>query len=224
VKRRRIINLVSVAVIALAAVRLLLFFNPRPPAVDLRPHRTLGEILAAEAVGALAPDGRLIVVAREVAEFEVPAAEAQLMAFLRSVKKAGRSVAIERHVKVDPLRPLAVPSGDFFDLIRQAKENDVVVSFLGPPALSDEQVGKLGDKRPRILAVCPGAMPARIDLRKIFQQKLLVMAVVSRPEAPAVLSPGGGQAAFDQMFKVIHPDNLAELPSLATTAGSGTAR
>ena len=81
--------------------------------------------------------------------------------------------------------------------------------------LSDEQVGKLGAKRPRILALCAGAMPVQVDLRRIFERQLLVAAVISRTNAPAQATAGSAQEAFDQMFKVITPPNVSELPPLA---------
>ena len=216
-KRRQVICSVAVILIIVAALRLYFFFHPHPDPIDPRPHQHLGAMLAAEAIQALDSTGRLIVVAREGSEFEVPAAAAQLKSFLDAIKKAGRTVTVLRSVKVDPLRPVAVPPGDFFDLLRQAKDNDVFVSFLGPPSLSDEQVAKLGAKRSKVFAVCPGGLPRRINLRKVFDQKLLTIAVVSRPDAPAVAPPGTPQSAFEQTFKIITPDNLAELSSLAST-------
>jgi hypothetical protein len=108
-----------------------------------------------------------------------------------------------------------VPPGEFFDLLRQGRDNDVIVSFLGPPTLDADQLARLGPKRPRILAVCSGAMPVQVDLRGIFEQKLLALAVVSRPEAPAKAAANGTQSAFEQLFRVITPSNLSELPQSA---------
>jgi hypothetical protein len=224
VKRRQVINSVAMVIIAVAALRLYLFLHPRPDRIDARPHQQLGLMLANEAVQALDSSGRLIVIAREGSEFEVPAAAAQLKSFLEALKKAKRTVTTLRSVKVDPLRPLAVPPGDFFDLLRQAKDNDVFVSFLGPPSLSDEQVQKLGAKRSKVFAVCPGALPRRVNLRQVFEQKLLTVAVVTRPDAPAVASPGTAQSAFDQTFKIITADNLSELNSLASTGAKEATR
>jgi hypothetical protein len=224
VKRRQVINVVAMVLIAVAALRLYFFFHPHPDAIDPRPHQQLGLMLANEAIQALDSTGRLTVIAREGSEFEVPASAAQLKSFLAAIKKAGKTVSSLRSVKVDPLRPMAVPPGDFFDLLRQAKDNDVFVSFLGPPTLSDEQLQKLGPKRSKVFAVCPGALPRRVNLRPIFDQKILTIAIVTRPDAPAVASPGPAQSAFDQTFKIITSDNLSELNSLAATGTKETTR
>jgi len=212
---KRVINWLAVAVIMAAVVWLYLFFNPRPPAIDGPLHKRLGEVLAAEAVKLFEPGARLIVIARAKEPFEVPAAAAQLDAFLRAIEESGKKTSTTRLLKVDPLRITSVPPGDFFELMRQAGSNDVIVSFLGPPLLGDEQLSRLAGKRPRILALCSGAMPLQVDLRKMFERQLLLTAVISRTNAPAQSTAGSAEAAFDQMFQVITPSNVSELPPFA---------
>jgi hypothetical protein len=212
---KKVINYLALAVLAAAAVWLYLFFNPRPPPVNRPLHKKVGEVLAAEAIKLLEPDARLIVIARAKEPFQVPAAAAQLDAFLSMIKKSGKNVSATRSLKVDPLRVVSVPPGDFFDLMRQARSNDVIVSFLGPPLLSDEQVGNLGAKRPRILALCSGAMPVQVDLKRVFYLQLLRLAVISRTNAPAQPTAKSAQEGFEQMFKVITPANVSELPPSA---------
>jgi len=209
---KKVINWLAGAVIVAAAVWIYLFFHPRPPSIDRRLHNKVGEVLAAETLKLLQPGARLIVIARAKEPFKVPAAAAQLDAFLRAIKQSGRTVSTMRLLKVDSLRAVSVPSGDFFDLMRQTATNDVIVSFLGPPLLSDEQAGKLAGKQPRILALCSGAMPVQVDLKRVFERQLLVTAVISRTNAPAQCGAGGAQECFDQMFKLITPANVSELP------------
>ena len=215
---KRVINWSAGAVIMAAVVWLYLFFNPRPPAIDRPLHQRVGEVLAAEAIKLMEPGARLTVIARAKEPFQVPAAAAQLDAFLRTIEKAGKNVTTTRLLKVDPLRVTSVPPGDFFDLMRQAGSNDVIVSFLGPPLLGDEQLNKLAGKRPRILALCSGAMPLQVDLRKMFERQLLLTAIISRTNAPAQSTASSAEAAFDQMFQVVTPANVAELPALTVAS------
>jgi hypothetical protein len=212
---KKLINPLAGAVIVAALVWLYLFFNPRPPAIDRPLHKRVGEVLAAEAIKLLEPGARIIVIARAKEPFQVPAAAAQLDAFLRAIKTSGKNISTTRLLKVDPLRITSVPPGDFFDLMRQAGNNDVIVSFLGPPVLNDEQLSRLAGKRPRILALCSGAMPLQVDLRKMFERQLLLTAVISRTNAPAQSTASSAQTAFDEMFQVITPANVSELPPLA---------
>src|SRR5262245_52088049 len=128
--KKRAINYIAGAVSVAALVWLYLFFNPRPPPIDRALHNRVGEVLAAETIKLLEPGARLIVIARAKEPFQVPAAEAQLDSFLRAIKKSGRSVSTTRTLKVDPLRVVSVPAGDFFELMRQAESKDAIVSFL----------------------------------------------------------------------------------------------
>jgi hypothetical protein len=214
---KKVTNCLAGAVIVAALAWLYFSFNPRPPSIDRSLHHKVGEVLAAEALKLLEPDARLTVIARAKEPFHVPAAAAQFDAFLRAIEKSGKKVSTTRLLKVDPLRVVSVPPGDFFELMRNAKTNDVIVSFLGPPLLNDDQLRKLAGKHPRVLALCSGAMPVQVDLKKMFQQQLLVTAVISRTNAPAQPSANASQDAFDQMFKVITPLTVSELPPLVVT-------
>lgn len=210
-RNRIAINTAAIATTVAAGWWLYACLHPHPPGIDRRPHEAAGERLAAEAVKLLEPGARLIVIARDSQPYCVPAGEAQLDGFRRTLKKCGRSISVTRTYKLDPLRVVGVPPGDFYDLLRQCGDQDIVVSFLGPPLLEREQLAKLRTKRSRILALCSSATLTEADLKRVFDQKLLAGAVVCRNDAPARAVAAGGQSAFDQMFKWITPDNLAEL-------------
>ena len=213
---QRITNGLAGVVTVAAWVWLYLFFHPRPPGIDRHLHAAVGERLAQEAGALREPGARLIVLARAPEPFQVPAAAAQLEGFLRAVKKSGQSPPIVRPLALDPLRVVRVPPGDFYELMRQGQDKDVIVSFLGPPPVLDaQQLAKLGARRPRILAVCSGAMPEQVDLAKIFGQKLLLGAVVERPDRPGRPTTDERRSSFDKVFKWITPANLSELPTAA---------
>ena len=217
-KNSKVINWVAGAVIVAMAVWLYLFLFPTPPAIDARPHQGLGEVMAGEAVKLAEGGARIIVITRDMGSFKLPATEAQLASCLTALKAAGKTPAAIRTIKVDPLRVVGVPPGEFFEILRQGKENDVVVSFLGPPNLDAAQFAKLGPKRSRIVALCAGTMPARVDMKRLFEQQLLHTAIVSRPDAPAQAAAGNAHSAFEQMFKVITPGTVAELSALTAAA------
>jgi hypothetical protein len=213
------VNWVAGVVVVAAGAWLGLFLYPFPPGIDTRLHKAVGETLATEAIKIADPSARVFVLARDTAEFQVPATVAQLDGLQQALKAAGRPAAIMRVFKADPLRVVEVPPGDFFDLLRQGKETDVFISFLGPPNLVDAQIAKLEpNKRPKVIALCTGPLPRRVDLKKSFAQQLLHAAVVSRPDAPAQAGPGEAKAAFAQLFNVITPANLTELDALLTTS------
>ncbi len=215
-RNNKSLNWAAGIVAVLAGGWLAYFLLPSPPPIDPRPHLGVGEVLAAEAMRLGDSGSRVIAIVRDMVEFKVPAARAQLEGFQTALKAAGRAPAVLRVMKDDPLRVVAVQPGEFLEMLRQAKETDVFVSFLGPPVLAEEQARKLGPKRPKIVALCSGAMPGRVDLAKLFGQQLLHAAVVSKPDAPAGCAPAdNNRKAFDSMFKIITPQNLAELSAAA---------
>lgn len=185
-----------------------------PPSFNAKPHEALGAELANQTVKQLGPAGRIFVITRETTTFANPAIEAQLKSFSRTLRQKGFLVAATNLIKVDPLRLVEVPSGEFFQMLRQASENDIIASFLGPPVLSSAQLAKLGSHRPGVVAVCSGTMPARVNLRKAFQEESLQIAIVSRrivdSSWPAVDTPA---AWFAHLYQIITPDNLTDLPA-----------
>jgi hypothetical protein len=194
---------------------LYLLLNPRPPAIDRLPHEQAGERLATEALRLLSEGGRLVVIARDEQPFEVPANRAQLAGVQGALQKAKQNISALRLLKLDPLRVAAVPPGDFFDLLRQAGDQDVIISLLGPPLLSPDQVTKLGPKRPRVLAFCAGPNASEPELRKRFEQKLLNLAVVPRDDGWARFGPATPSTPFDQRFILITREILSSAPTHA---------
>jgi hypothetical protein len=208
------------AIFTIAVAVAILFFSLREPrpSFDPRPEHALGQVLAEETAKLLGSGGRLTVITRDPAAFNSPASALQLEGFYAELKKSKLTVAATNIVQQDPLRLVRVPPGAFVDVMRKLGENDVIVSFLGPPVLDGEQKARLGEKRPHVVAVCSGWLPRQVDLKELFADKLLHVAVVSRLQAastpPASNNP---REWFDQYYEVITPANLAELPLAPNT-------
>ena len=112
-RRIRTILAGLLTVAAWAVIYFSLF--PMPPRFDLGPHRALGRMLAQETLKLQQPGTRVILITRDTTAFEAPAFDAQAEAFRKALKKGRVEIASTRLLKADPLRVLAVPSGDFFD-------------------------------------------------------------------------------------------------------------
>ena len=188
--------------------------HPFVPGINRAPHEALGQIVAEEAGKLLGSGGHLTLFVRDTDTFPNPASDAQLKAFQQSLKKAGHKVTTTHVLKMNPIGLMTVPPGDFFETIKKNTEADVIVSFLGPPALTDEQFAKLGQSRPKIVAVCSGELPARINLKQIFDEKLLHAAVLSRKIPPTASTPAAAspRELFEQWYWLATPANLADLP------------
>ncbi len=202
-----------VALGSLLTAGAVFFLNHRSgaPAFDPRPHAAAGAVMAEMALGLLPAGGRLVVIQRDTSQFAIPAAEAQYAAFLQAVTRAGVTVASVQAIKNDPLRPVLVSPGDFFELLRKAPEGTVLVSFMGPPLLSEEQRAKLGPPRAKVVAFCAAGYPAPADLRALFDQQLLSAAILARRDTPANAHPVTRQDWFDQSFLAVTGANLQAL-------------
>lgn len=198
---KKIVGIVAALVIVAATGSLWVSLVGFPPRVDLRPHEALGEVLAQEALKQLGSGGRVFLMQRDIALYPNPAAAAQVRAFQRALRRAGVAVAGTNVVKIDPLRLVGAPPAEFFQLLKKASEADVIVSFLGPPVLNADQLARLSGKTPKVIAVCSGAMPNQVNLKRAYEAKLLHTAVLSRVEVSGN-SPSGvnAQAWFDHYF------------------------
>lgn len=209
---KKIVGTVAVVVILAALGSLSLTLLGLPPRVDARPHEALGEAMARETLKQLGPGGRIHLIRRDTALYPNPAAAAQVRAFHRTLRKSGTRVAVTNIIKIDPLRVVSAPSGDFFQLLKKASEADVIASFLGPPVFAADQLGKLEPKRPKVVAVCSGDLPRQVDLKRLFAEELLHAAVLSRRDPSAILPASDNlQAWFDHFFVLASQANLAEL-------------
>lgn len=187
-------------------------FGPR---VDTTAHKALGQMLAEEALKACGPAGRITVLARDTSTQKNPYADAQLKSLQQTLKKARGVTTTTRLLKLNPIRLIAVAPGDFFEVLRKASEEDVIVSLVGPPVLSDRDAAKLGGRHPKVVAVCSGWMPRQVDLRRIFEQGLLATAIISRTDASS--SAGRNmEETFNRNFALITSANLSELPLMAS--------
>jgi hypothetical protein len=211
---KKIVGTIAMAVIFTAFASLYLGLVGLPPRLDSLPHEALGEAMAVETRKQLGAGGRIHLIRRDTAVYPNPAADAQLRAFQRALKKAGASAVASTLIKSDPLRVVNVPAGDFHKLLESASESDVIVSFLGPPQLTSGQLAKLGAKRPKVVALCIGEIPRQTDLKRRFEEKLVHAAILSRRDVTAG-SPASDslRAWFDHFFVVATEANAAELLS-----------
>jgi hypothetical protein len=186
------------------------------PRFDLAIHESIGKTIAAEAASLVGDSGRIVVVARDCATVPNPPATAQLKALAAALKQTGRAISATNLFKVDPLRLLKPPAGDLAELVRKMDEKDVLISLLGPPDFNETQLTRVGDKRPKIVALCSGTMPRQINLKKLFDDHFLHVAIVSRTEVASTnLTDAPGQPGFDTLYAIIKPANVSELTAYA---------
>lgn len=210
-KNRPVIQWLAGAVLIVSLAALGLQHQGAPPPVDRRIHEAVGQALARQAVELLGPGGTIIALTRDTVSFPQPAINLSRDAFEKELRRAKVTLQTVQTFEEDPLRPVQVPPGDFFERLRRSKAGDVIVSFLGPPLLLEGQQAGLGPVAGKVVAFCPGDLPRQIDLRLLARQNLLHAAVLARPRSE--IRPGAN--TFDALYVV------AQAAQLTGAASSG---
>jgi hypothetical protein len=196
-------GILAILIVSLLSVRF-------PPSPDKGLHREIGQALAALVTLVGKPGGSVTVITRDTEAFHQPALVVLLDSFKSALKNSPLQLGSVESIQADPLRPVDVPPGDFFELIRKAKQGDVIVSFLGPPLLTDQQRVQLGTPKPKIVAFCPGDVVASQALSFLFEAGLLHAAVIAiRPSAKAA----EGQLGFKDLYRVVTEKDFKTLPT-----------
>ncbi len=176
--------LIPSALGAVAAVAVLVWtFGSLPPSEDTRVPERIGKEMALETLRLRGSTGRVVVLARDTEEFPQKAVDIALSGFHAELGRPGAKADVVRRFQVDPLRMVQVPPGDFFEPMRRSKAGDVIVSFMGPPLLSEEQRSQLGVIQPKVVAFCPGYLPRYINLALMMERGVLHGGVVARTDA-----------------------------------------
>ena len=179
----RSLLLAALGAASVAIVALTVTFIPFPPSAETAIPERIGREMAQEALRLRGANGRVTVLVRDTAEFPQKAVDVALASFESELGRNGAKADGIRRFQVDPLRMVQVPPGDFFELMRRAKSGDVLVSFMGPPLLSEEQRAALGTIQARVVAFCPGYLPRYINLSLMVERGLLHGGIVSRADA-----------------------------------------
>lgn len=192
------------AVTAAAAVVIVLTLRGWGPPVDSRLHSEIGRVLATEALNQLPAGGDIMVFTRDTEEFKQPALDILLDRFEREVSRRKDIAVTVKAVTVDPLRPAKVPSGNLLAASRRSQRDKLIVSLLGPPVLTAAERRILATVRPRMIAFCPGTLPATADLDGLLGAGLLQVAIVDRPAmSGAGRADAGGSVGFDGRYVVL---------------------
>ncbi len=198
-RNRKATDIVSILVASAALVTMVLFsWDFRLP-VDRGLHSEIGRALAKEALSLARPGAEMVVITRDTEAFPQPALDILLKSFQREIGRTGHITITTQSLQLDPLRPVDVPPGDFYELIRRSNSERIIVSLLGPPALTEEQRATLGSVKPKIIAFCSGNLAESLDLQELFKAGLLHVALINRrPAAGAADS-----STFNGLYTVV---------------------
>ena len=202
------ISIAVISVLAIAGAAAAIFFQMRPPGINVRLHRTMGEVLAEQAAS-ITNKGKIVVVTIDGSAY--PEIKAQMEGFEKALEKFPalklyRTVDVETEgkPKYGPGRGL---SEERFQRImkKYSGRADIVISLIGSPELKEDQFEKLPKPMPKFIA----ETRARDQLAALFAGGVIHAAVVPRFIFPApVEKPRTSREWFDHYWQVINPSNV----------------
>lgn len=187
---------------------------PMRPGLNRSLHRAIGSAIAKQAIQLLGQGGNIALITRDTESFPQPALDVLLASFTKEAGRAGAKIVSIQRMQVDPLRPVEVPPGDFFEVLRKASAGTVVVSLLGPPMLAEDQWARLRPLKAKVVAFCPGTLVETVDLRRLFENGCLHAAVVSRRLSTSESKDQHPvQQEFEALYAIVSSSDLSQLPN-----------
>jgi hypothetical protein len=178
--------------VVIAACALLISTRwPISPPVNKALYGQVGRTLAVEGLKLLKPGGKFTIIVRDTEEYRQPAMALALASLEREIRRSGAEIRSIESIQLDPIRPVEVAPGDYYEILRRSAAGDVVVSLLGPPILSEEQKMKLGRAKAYVVALCP----TRANAEELMRTGWLHVAFVNRP--------GGEAKSFEGLYTVL---------------------
>lgn len=199
--------------IAIAGSATWIYFRQfKAPTFNVSLHQKIGEVMAEQTAKVAGAKGDIVLIT--IPTGKEPELAVQLEAFRKKLHLLG-----DYHIDDEEMDPKDQPkyglgsglSGRRF--VRTVNKNlsaAAVVSFIGAPKLSDENVAEL-KKVPKFIA----ETRSPDHLEKLLDKKILRAAVVSRFvfPAPGPLQPRTAQEWFDKRYQVVAADAVLNIPS-----------
>ena len=169
-------------------------------------QRAVGNVLADETARVIGRAGGIVVVT--VDQRTSPELKVQLEAFEKHLRSIG-GMTIKDVVTLDPgdnpkFRPGAGLSAKrFLKIVRKHGEASAIVSFVGAPEVPDDELKQM-KTIPKFIAETHS--PEK--LVNLFQEKILLSAIVPRYEfpAPGPRKPQTERQWFDRYFQILSPE------------------
>ncbi len=208
-----LLAIASLLVIACAAA--WIYYNQfKAPKHDVGLHQRIGEIMAEQTARLVGSKGRLVLIT--IPSGPEPELRTQLDAFRRRLKTLGDYDLKEHELDTKDQPKYSLGAGlsgrRFVRTVKNNPKADGIVSFVGAPRLSEEELADL-PKVPKFIAESrsPDHLP------KLFQKQIIQVAIVSRFvfPAPDPRTPKTPQQWFDKRYQLITADDVKTIPAPA---------
>jgi hypothetical protein len=130
-------------------------------------------------------------------------------AFRQALNQSIRITATERLSLPSPMPGLdPLSPAQFRDLLQKYSTVAAIVTFVGVPNLSPEEISQLPSSRPKVVAVVTYGSPRK----SLFARGLLQLAAIAKPTLDQnTLNSGAAQEIFDAHYQLITPDTAGKI-------------
>jgi len=178
--------------------------------IDSNRYTALGEVMAGKTIELCGGKGTIVLVISESDKDKPTASGQTIAAFRKALGKAVPVAAIES-VKTPAMimrgiEPL--PAAKFAELLQKYSTADYLVSFVGVPLLTPDQIAQLPTPRPQVVVAVVHNAPARA----MFAQKVICLAAIPKV-ASDVAAANSPQELFDAQYQLITPETAGLLPN-----------
>ncbi len=203
--------IIASCLVAILGSGFLMYRQYMAPPYNVALHQRVGEVMAEETAKALGRKGRVLLITIPTAN--EPELATQLAAFRQKLRNLGEFDVKDHEVDTKGQPKYGVGKGlSGRRFVRAAKNHatvDAIVSFVGAPELTDEEIADL-KKAPKFIAESrsPDHLP------KLFENQIMQVAVVSRFTfpAPGPLRPGNSQEWFEKRYQILTSENAKIVP------------
>ena len=149
-KKNAVIAIASLLVIA-GSASWIYYREFKAPKHDVGLHRRVGEVMAEQTVKLVGSKGRLVLIT--IPTGAEPELKTQLEAFRRTLKKLGDYEIKEHEMDTKDQAKYGLGAGlsgrRFVRTVKNNPKADAIISFVGAPKLSDEEIAELTKKAKR---------------------------------------------------------------------------
>jgi hypothetical protein len=170
---------------------------------NLELFRAVGRGVAEQTAGLVGKQKELVLVAWDPKRSPFPDVDAQANAFIKAAKKLGLSVVATQLLPLTSDGTRGVPGEQFLELGRRFP-TAVIVSFVGPPLLTAEQLRGLPASRPKCVVVT-----AEVDWQL---KRALLKHVIDLAFLPGRRPVSAESKSTSPPYLILTPDTAADLP------------
>jgi ABC-type sugar transport system substrate-binding protein len=201
--------IVSVVAIIAASIMLVIYFRSSGlSSASVAPLAALGEVTAQETAKLLDNKGSIVVVTRDTSQYPAPEFEVRLKAFQRTAKQHGLTLAATEAARgeTDFTDDGLLRSDFYLNLLKKYPDAAAIVSFVGPPALSSQQIRALPQKISKLIVVSLADVSL---LNRLLRSGVIQVAIVNRtgPAPQSGKKPASTRETFDLYFQVVTADS-----------------